>query len=145
MNPGWSHGLRDLRGLFLRDQASMEVTAGAASQLLVQTTSNGIFLPVLRVTDVSYVGRPGQGAVMMVLADNDHFVIAYLTPLARQQLSRTYPRRVQTNYFVRLVAWETETRQNQPVVFISSLIIYATTEAQPADAVSRNQPVPPDH
>ena len=140
MNPGWSHGATSLNNL--RDR--IEVTAGAASQLLIQTTSNGVFLPVLRVTDVSYVGRPGQGAVMIVLADNDRFVIAYLTPLARQQLSTTYPRRVQPNHLVRLVAWETETRRGQPVVFVRSLIIYTPSEVQPADAESRNRPGPPD-
>jgi hypothetical protein len=130
--------LRDLRN----------ITDGAASQLLVQTTSNGSFLPVLRVNEVSYVGLPNQGAVMMVLADHNHLVIAYLTPLARQELSTTYPRRVQANHFVRLVAWETVTRRthhhNQPVVFIRRLIIYPQPNDAEDQAVPRNQPVPPD-
>eukprot|EP00972_Heterocapsa_arctica_P108890 16034555-Heterocapsa_arctica.AAC.1 len=108
----------------------MEVIAGAASQLLVQTTNNGVFLPLLRVIDVSYVGLLGQSVLIMVLVDNRHFVIAYLTPLARQQLSTTNPRRVRTNSIIRLVEWETVSRQGQPVVFVSALIIYA----QPVDA-----------
>jgi hypothetical protein len=128
--------LRDLR----------DITDGAASQLLVQTTSDGSFLPVLRVNEVSYVGLPHSGAVMMVLADNDHLVIAYLTPLARQELSTSYPRRVQANHFVELVAWETVTRQthhhNQPVVFVRRLVIYPPPNDGPP--VPRNQPVPPD-
>ena len=70
--------------------------------------------------EVSYV----QLGVMLVLADHDHFVIGYLTPLARQELSTSRPRRVQVDHFVRLVAWETHTQRDQPVVFISRLVIY---------------------
>jgi hypothetical protein len=116
----------DARDRSLRDLRN--ITDGAAGQLLVQTTSDGSFLPVLRVNEVSYVGPPGSGAVMLVLADHDHFVIAYLTPLCRQELSATYPRRVLPDHFVRLVAWETVTRRHhhhdQPVVFVRRLVVY---------------------
>jgi hypothetical protein len=129
--------IRDLRN----------ITDGAASRLLVRTTSNGSFRPVLRVNAVSYVGRPGSGHVMLVLADHDHFVIGYLTPLARQELSASYPRRVLVDHFVRLVAWETHTRRthhhNQPVVFIRRLVIYPLANDPEDRAVPRNQPVPP--
>jgi hypothetical protein len=92
------------------------------------------------VMEVSYV-RLG---VMLVLADHDHFVIGYLTPLARQELSTSYPRRVLVDHFVRLVAWETHTQRDQPVVFIRRLVIHHPLANDPEDrAVPRNQPVPP--
>jgi hypothetical protein len=98
------------------------ITDGGASWLLIQPTSNGSCEPVLRVMEVSYV-RLG---VMLVVADHDHFVEVYLTPLARQELSTSHPRRVQVDHFVRLVAWETTVRQRdrQPIVSISRLVIY---------------------
>ena len=98
------------------------ITDGGASWLLIQPTSNDAFQPVLLVTDVNYV----RWDLMLVLADHDHFVIGYLTPLARQELSTSHPRRVQVDHFVRLVAGETTVRQRdrQPIVSISRLVIY---------------------